>query len=78
MRKAYSVGSHDYKAVSEVIDMVNNNCDADGEARIPMKFYHLYNVSDNGWYIECLHEEDEPRLEKHLNYIFGMEGNKND
>lgn len=74
MNKAYSVGSHDYKSVSEVIDMVNNNCDADGEARIPMKFYHIAsNVSDGGWYIECLHEEDEPRLEKHLNYIFGKE-----
>ena len=76
MAKVYSVGSHDYKAVSEVIDMVNNNCDADGEARIPMKLYHMANVSVGGWYIECLNKSDEPRLEKHLNYIFGMEVKK--
>ena len=68
--KSYAVGDYSYKMVSETIDMVNNNCDVDGEERIPMKFYHLYNVGDNGWYIECLHEEDEPRLEKHLDYIF--------
>ena len=73
MNKAYSIGSHDYKAVSTIIEVVNDNCDADGEARIPMKFYHMANVSDGGWYIECLHEEDEPRLEKHLNYIFGLD-----
>lgn len=72
MAKAYAVGDYSYKMVSETIDMINTNCDADGEERIPMKFYHQYNVSDVGWYIECLNEEDEPRLEKHLNYIFQL------
>lgn len=71
--KAYAIGDYSYKMVSETIDMINNNCDIEGETRIPMKFYHLYNVSDNGWYIECLNKDDEPRLEKHLKYIFGLD-----
>jgi hypothetical protein len=69
--KQYAVGDYSYNMVSEVIHMVNHNCDVEGEDRIPMKFYHICNVGDKGWYIECLHEEDEPRLEKHLAYIFG-------
>jgi hypothetical protein len=73
MTKAYAIGDYSYKMVSEAIEMVNQNCDNEGEKRIPMKFYHLYNADDNGWYVECLHEEDEPRLERHLNYIFGIE-----
>ena len=73
MAKAYAVGDYSYNMVSEVIHMVNHNCDVEGEERIPMKFYHNCNVSDVGWYIECLNEEDEPRLEKHLNYIFGID-----
>lgn len=74
MTKAYAVGDYSYKMVSETIDMVNHNCDNAGEKRIPMKFYHLYNAyDDNGWYIECLHEEDEPRLERHLSHIFGLD-----
>lgn len=73
MSKSYAIGDYSYKVVSEAVDMINANCDADGEKRIPMKFYHNCNVSDKGWYIECLHEEDEPRLEKHLNFMFGLE-----
>ena len=71
--KQYAIGDYSYKVVSEVIDMVNANCDAQGEERIPMKFFHVFNVWDNGWYVECLNEEDEPRLEKHLDYIYGIE-----
>ena len=71
--KAYAIGDRSYSFVKETIEAINANTDADGETRIPMKFYHLYNADDNGWYIECLHEEDEPRLEKHLDYMFGIE-----
>ena len=70
--KQYAIGDYSYKVVSETIEMINNNCDVDGEPRIPLKFFHQYNVSDNGWYIECLNEEDEPRLEKHLNFIYWL------
>ena len=70
--KQYAIGDYSYKVVSEIIEMINNNCDVDGEPRIPLKFFHQYNASDNGWYIECLNEEDEPRLEKHLNFIYGF------
>lgn len=70
--KRYAIGDHSYKVVSEAIETINNNCDVDGEPRIPLKFFHQYNTSDNGWYIECLNEEDEPRLEKHLNFIYGF------
>ena len=66
MTKAYAVGDYSWEKVSKVIDMVNQNCDVDGEERIPMKIVH----QPTGYFIECLHEEDEPRLEKHLNYIF--------
>lgn len=68
--KVYAIGDVAYSFVKETIEAIDANTDASGEERIPMKFYHLYNVGDNGWYIECLHEEDEPRLEKHLDYIF--------
>ena len=69
MSKLYAVGDHNWKTVSEVIDAVNCNCDADKESRIPMKMTH----QPTGWYIECLHEEDEPRLEKHLSYIYDVD-----
>ncbi len=70
--KRYAIGDYSYKVVSEIIETINNNCDVDGEPRIPLKFFHQYNTSDNGWYIECLNEEDESRLEKHLNFIYGL------
>lgn len=69
MNKQYAVGDYRWETVSEVIDMVNHNCDADKEERIPMKIVN----EDKGWFIECLNEEDEPRLEKHLRYIYGLD-----
>ena len=71
--KSYAVGDRTYSFVKQTIEMINANTDADGEERIPMKFYHQYNADDIGWYIECLKEEDETRLEKHLNYIFQLD-----
>ena len=68
MRKQFAVGEN-YKSVSDAINMVNINCDIDNEPRIPMKFYH----EDLGWFIECLHKEDEPRLDRHLRFIFGLD-----
>jgi hypothetical protein len=68
MRKRYAIGDYSYKVVSEVIDMVNNNCEVAGETAIPIKFYH----EQLGWFVECLNIEDEPRLEKHLAFIYGL------
>lgn len=69
MTKLYSVADNTWEKVGEVMSMVNNNCRVDGEEEIPMTMKY----EECGWYIECLHEEDEPRLEKHLNYIFQLE-----
>lgn len=73
MNKRYAIGDYSYKTLSEVIDMINNNCDVNKEKRIPIKFYHD-GKTEFSWYIECLDEKDEPRLEKHLNYIYQIEG----
>ena len=70
--KSYAIGDYSYDTVSRVLEMLNQNCDNAGEDRIPMRFFHNCNVWDKGWYIECLHEEDESRLEKHLDYIYGL------
>ena len=69
----YGIGDYSYDVVSEVIDMVNANCDVAGEPRIPIKFYH----EQLGWFVECLDGEDEPRLERHLNYIYDIESEVN-
>lgn len=69
MRKQFAVGDYSWNTVSEVIDMINHNCDVGGESRIPMKIVH----EELGWFIECLNKEDEPRLEKHLAYIYDLE-----
>lgn len=68
MRKQFAVGDYSWKVVSEVIDMVNNNCDLSCEERIPMKIVR----GEYGWFIECLNEKDEARLDKHLKFIFGI------
>ena len=68
-RKQYAIGDRSYRVVSEVIDMVNNNCEIAGEEPISMKFY----LEQSGWVIECLNEEDEPRLEKHLAFIYRLD-----
>ena len=68
-RMQFAIGNYSYKVVSDTIDMVNANCDIDNEPRIPIKFYH----SDLGWFIECLNKDDEPRLDRHLKFIFGIE-----
>lgn len=67
--KCAVVGDHSWKQTSEVIDMVNTNCDVEGEPRIPMKIGHF---PPNEWFIEVIYEEDYPRLEKHLKYIMGL------
>ncbi len=69
MSKQFAVGDYSWKTVSEIIDMVNANCDIANEERIPMKIIH----EDLGWFIECLNESDEDRLDKHLKYIYGIE-----
>lgn len=69
MRKQYAIGDYSWSVVSEVIDMVNANCDVAEEARIPMKIYK----EELGWFVECLNKEDEPRLEKHLAFIYGLD-----
>lgn len=69
MTKLHSVADNTWEKVGEVMSMVNNNCRVDGEEEIPMTMKY----EEGGWYIECLKEEDEPRLEKHLNYIYGLE-----
>lgn len=67
--KQYAIGDYSHKVVSEVIDMVNTNCDVAAEPRIPIKYSH----EQLGWFVECLNEEDEPRLEKHLAFIYGID-----
>lgn len=69
MAKQYSVADNTWYKVGEVMSMVNHNCRVDGEEEIPMKMV----AEELGWYIECIYEEDEPRLEKHLNYIYGLD-----
>jgi hypothetical protein len=71
MKKQFAVGDYSWQMVSEVIDMVNANCKVDNEPLIPMKM--LQNEGEYGWFIECLNADDEPRLSKHLAYIFGLE-----
>lgn len=72
--KQYAIGDRSYEVVSEVIDMVNTNCDVAGEPRIPIKFYcEPVGFNKSGWFIECLNKEDESRLEKHLAYIYGLD-----
>ena len=68
MRKQFAIGDYNYKTVSKVIDMVNFNCDVANEPRIPIKIMH----KDLGWFVECLNEADEIRLDKHLKYIYGI------
>ena len=67
--KQYAIGDYSYKVVSETIDMVNTNCDVAGEPRIPIKYSH----EQLGWFAECLNEEDESRLERHLAFIYGID-----
>ena len=69
MRQQYVVGDYSYHTTKEMIEMINNNCDVDNEPRIPM----MFGLNDMGWYIECLYEKDEPRLEKHLRFILGLD-----
>ncbi len=69
MTKLYSVADNTWEKVGEVMSMVNNNCRVDGEEEIPMTM----KCEEGNWYIECLDEKDEPRLEKHLNYIYDLE-----
>jgi hypothetical protein len=32
----------------------------------------MFGYDSTGWWIECLYKEDEPRLEKYLNFIFDL------
>lgn len=73
MKTQFAVGDYSWKMVSEVIDMVNVNCTVDNEPPIPMKI--VQNEGEYGWFIECLNVNDEPRLKRHLAYIFGLEEN---
>jgi hypothetical protein len=68
MKTRYKTGNYTYRQTKEVIEMVNNNCDVANESRIPM----MFGYDSTGWWIECLYKEDEPRLEKYLNFIYGL------
>lgn len=69
MKTQFAVGDYSWNTISEIIDMVNANCDQANEERIPMKIIQ----EDLGWFIECLNESDEDRLDRHLKYIYGIE-----
>lgn len=66
--KQYVV-SNGYREVSNVIDMINHNCDIDGIPAIPLK---ICMNSFGEWCLEALHPDDEEQLEKQLDYIFNM------
>lgn len=64
----YRIGDYSYDIIKGMIETINLNCDDNKESRIPM----MYGNDDFGWYIECLHKKDEPRIEKYLNSIYGL------
>ena len=67
----YAIGDYSYSHVSEVLTAINHNCEVDGEPLIPVKFFY----TKLGWMVECINKEDEPRLERHLNYIYNLKDN---
>lgn len=67
--KKYRIGDYSYDIIKGMIETINLNCDDNKESRIPM----MYGNDDFGWYIECLYKEDEPRIEKYLGSIYGLD-----
>ncbi len=64
----YRIGDYSYDIIKSIIETINLNCDDNKESRISM----IYGIDEFGWYIECLYKEDEPRIKKYLNSIYGL------